>query len=115
MNKRAVGAGYEERAASHLGGMGYQIVCRNYRTRIGEIDLVAFHQGYLVFIEVRYRASDASGSASESVNTRKQQTIIRVAKWYLMEQHIPESTPVRFDVVAIDGGKVEVIQDAFWA
>ncbi|MCC8103160.1 MAG: YraN family protein [Clostridiales bacterium] len=115
MNKRLVGSAYESRAAAQLEALGYRIVCRNYRSRLGEIDLIARHQGYLVFIEVKYRAGENSGSAAEAVDIKKQKRIIRVARWYLMEQHLPEETPVRFDVVAFDGTQAKVIQDAFWA
>ncbi|MCD8336936.1 MAG: YraN family protein [Lachnospiraceae bacterium] len=114
MNKRSVGSAYEARAAVHLESLGYQMICRNYRSRMGEIDLIARHQGYLVFVEVKYRSDENSGSAAEAVDFRKQQRIIRVARWYLMEHHIPEEQPVRFDVVAFEGNQVRVIQDAFW-
>ncbi|MCD8396867.1 MAG: YraN family protein [Lachnospiraceae bacterium] len=114
MNKRAVGSEYEARAAAHLESLGYRIVCRNYRSRMGEIDLVARYKEYLVFIEVKYRADENSGSAAEAVDFKKQQRIIRVARWYLMEHHLPEETPVRFDVVAFEGNRVRVIPDAFW-
>lgn len=81
---------------------------------MGEIDLIGRHEGYLVFIEVKYRASERDGSALEAVDVRKQQRIIRVARWFLMERHIPESQPVRFDVVAFDRDEIRVVQDAFW-
>ncbi|MCD7744183.1 MAG: YraN family protein [Lachnospiraceae bacterium] len=114
MNKRAVGTEYEGLAASYLEKEGFSIVCRNYRCRMGEIDLVAREQGYLVFVEVKFRSGESSGSALEAVDGRKQQRIIRVARWYLMEHHVPENQPVRFDVVAIDGANVHLVRDAFW-
>ncbi|MCD7841769.1 MAG: YraN family protein [Lachnospiraceae bacterium] len=114
MNKRAVGTEYEALAAAFLEKRGYRIICRNYRCRMGEIDLIARHEGYLVFIEVKYRANGRDGSALEAVDSRKQQRIIRVARWYLMERHMPEDFPVRFDVVAFDGDQIRVIRDAFW-
>ncbi|MCD7737084.1 MAG: YraN family protein [Lachnospiraceae bacterium] len=114
MNKRAVGTEYESFAAEYLEKQGYRMIRRNYRCRMGEIDLIAWHQGYLVFIEVKYRKNSQSGTASEAVDVRKQQRIIRVARWYLMESRFPESQPVRFDVVAIDGEDAQIIRDAFW-
>ncbi|MCD8348293.1 MAG: YraN family protein [Lachnospiraceae bacterium] len=114
MNKRAVGSAYETRATAHLESLGYRIIARNYRCCMGEIDLIARHQGYLAFVEVKYRSDENSGSAAEAVDFRKQQRIIRVARWYLMEHHISEEQPVRFDVVAFEGKQVHVIQDAFW-
>ncbi|MCD7818730.1 MAG: YraN family protein, partial [Lachnospiraceae bacterium] len=109
MNKRGIGTEYETRAVEYLEKMGYHIICRNYRCRRGEIDLVAGYEDYLVFIEVKYRGNNRSGSAAEAVDTPKQRRIIRVARWYLMEHHIPENHPVRFDVVAFDGKEVHVI------
>ncbi|MCC8137373.1 MAG: YraN family protein [Clostridiales bacterium] len=114
MNKRAVGTEYEKKAAAYLEKHGYRIFCRNYRCRMGEIDLVAGHEGYLVFIEVKYRANERDGNALEAVDLKKQQRIVRVARWFLMERHIPENQPVRFDVVAFDGKEVQIVRDAFW-
>lgn len=112
MNKRAVGALYEAKAASYLERQGYRILVRNYRCRFGEIDLVALHQGYLVFVEVKYRQNMQSGDGAEAVDWRKQQRIIRAARWYLMEKHM-DDYPCRFDVVAILGEEIRLIQDAF--
>ncbi|MCD8106257.1 MAG: YraN family protein [Lachnospiraceae bacterium] len=114
MNKRSVGSRYESLAASRLEGLGYRILCRNYRCRAGEIDLIASQDGYLVFVEVKYRGDESNGSALDAVDLKKQQRIIRAARWYLMERHLPEATPVRFDVVAFDGDEAQVINDAFW-
>ncbi|MCD7885305.1 MAG: YraN family protein [Lachnospiraceae bacterium] len=114
MNKRAVGTRYEDLAAAHLISLGYRILSRNYRCRAGEIDLIASEKGYLVFIEVKYRSDESNGSASEAVDAKKQKRIIRAARWYLMERHLPDDTPVRFDVVAFDKEETRVIKDAFW-
>ncbi|MCC8044755.1 MAG: YraN family protein [Clostridiales bacterium] len=114
MNKHAVGAQYEVQAASHLNSLGYRILCHNYRCRMGEIDLIASDEKYLVFIEVKYRSDESNGSALEAVDVKKQRRIIRAARWYLMEKHLPEDTPVRFDVVAFDKEEIRVIKDAFW-
>lgn len=112
MNKREVGTIYEQLAASYLEGMGYEIVKANYRCPLGEIDLVAKDGTYLVFVEVKYRKNLAAGSPLEAVTARKQQTIRRVAQWYLAEQHL-ENMPVRFDVAGILGEKITIIKDAF--
>lgn len=112
MNKREVGTAYEQLAAAYLKEQGYEIVKANYRCHLGEIDLVAKDGCYLVFVEVKYRRSLASGNPFEAVNTRKQQTIRRVAQWYLAEQHL-ENIPVRFDVAGILGEEITIIKDAF--
>ncbi len=113
MNKRAVGTEYENRAKEYLGGLGYRIVSSNYRCRAGEIDLVAVQGGYLVFIEVKYRRDGHSGDGLEAVDRRKQQRILRSARWYLMEKQIAFDCPCRFDVLSFQGDEVTLIQDAF--
>ena len=53
MNKRQLGTDYEERACDFLSGLGYEILCRNYRNKKGEIDIIAKDEGVLVFVEVK--------------------------------------------------------------
>ena len=113
MNTRKVGTEYENRATIYLEKLGYQILERNYRCRIGEIDLIAGHEGYLVFVEVKYRSNAAQGYALEAVNGRKQATIRRVARHYLMSHHLPEDTPCRFDAVGITGDEIALVKDGF--
>ena len=72
MNKRQTGSEYEGLAAKWLEGHGYQIVERNYRCRQGEIDLIAEKDGYLVFVEVKYRRSSEAGDPAEAVDYWKQ-------------------------------------------
>ncbi len=112
-NKRATGGRYEEMAAAFLQEKGYRILERNYRDRYGEIDLIARDGRYLVFVEVKYRHSSASGYPEEAVDSRKQARIRHAASYYLYSRHYPEDTPCRFDVVAILGSEVRLIADAF--
>ena len=67
MNKRKTGAEYEELAARWLTGTGFEILEKNYRCRIGEIDLIARDGRYLVFVEVKYRSDEKAGDPSEAV------------------------------------------------
>lgn len=113
MNTRAVGTAYERRAAEYLQKQGYQILDFNYRCKAGEIDLVALQGGYLVFIEVKYRCGRGKGSGLDAVDYRKQQRILRAARWYMMENRIGQESPCRFDVVSFQGDMVTLIQDAF--
>ncbi len=113
MNKRAVGTRYESLAAAYLTGQGCRILKRNYRCRWGEIDLIAEDGRFLIFVEVKYRAGERCGSAAEAVDFRKRRQIIRVAGWYLMEHHLPDSQPCRFDVIAVDKERLTWYQDAF--
>ena len=113
MNKHAVGNRYEQQAARYLEEQGYRILERNYRCRLGEIDLVARNGAYLVFVEVKYRTDGHAGYGFESVDAKKQRRIVRAASWYLYERHIREEQPCRFDVVSFLGEDVTLIRDAF--
>jgi len=102
----------EDRAAALLIDRGYAIVERNYRCRVGELDLVARDGDTLVFVEVRSRADGAHGSALDTVGGAKQRRIARVAAHYLAARH-PTARACRFDVVGITGDDVVLVQDAF--
>lgn len=120
MKSTTVGKRGEERAVKLLRRRGYKILARNYRCRQGEIDIVAFHRGEIVFVEVKSRATDEKGSGLEAVTERKQKRIARVAAQFLAERRLQER-PCRFDVVAITGVsgaddvkmKVEIVEGAF--
>lgn len=113
MNKRAVGAVWEQNAAQYLADRGMKILERNYRNRQGEIDIIGRHEGYLVFVEVKYRGSLEKGYASEAVDGRKQRQICRVSDYYRYTHGLEDDTAVRFDVVAVQGDRIEWLQDAF--
>lgn len=111
-NKRAIGSNYEKIAGQYLEQQGYQIIEYNFHSRYGEIDIIAKHQGYLVFVEVKYRENDKSGHPLEAVSVSKQRTISKCAFYYLQKHKVQEES-VRFDVVGILGNKIQVIQNAF--
>ena len=115
MNKRQVGTQYESMAVQYLTEAGDHILERNFRCRTGEIDIIAKDGAYLVFVEVKYRASAACGSALEAVDYRKQQSILRVAQYYMVSHGYGTQTNCRFDVVAIQGTEITLIQNAFGA
>lgn len=105
----------EDRAARYLSGRGYRILERNYRTRNGEIDLIALHRGEVVFVEVKTRTSDAFGAPELAVTPQKQRKMIKAALGYIKYKKLHQ-VPCRFDVVAISGADeagVELIQNAF--
>ncbi len=112
-NTRKTGEYYETEAIIFLEKQGYRILKRNYRCKIGEIDIIAREQGYLVFVEVKYRRTRKRGDAAGAVTEEKQKTISRVADYYMMEHHMYQDQKIRFDVVAINGEKMEVLQGAF--
>ena len=109
----------EDLAVQELQRRGYAILARRYRTRFGEIDIVAQDGRTIVFVEVKARRSRRCGTASEAVSGRKQRRIAAMALDYLAWS-ARLSEPCRFDVVAIDGVggtrlDVRVIRDAFLA
>ena len=112
---RARGNAAEDVALAHLQAAGLALVERNYRTPGrggGEIDLVMREPGgTLVFVEVRARADATRGGAAASVGAVKQRRILLAARHYLLRHRQPP--PCRFDVVAIDGERVDWLQAAF--
>ena len=99
MNIGTSGKFGEDKAAEYLRKKGYTIVQRNYSSRLGEIDIIAENDDFLVFAEVKLRKNDRYGEAREFVNYAKQQKIIRTASLYL-SQHEQEKQP-RFDVIEV--------------
>ncbi|QTD45152.1 YraN family protein [Ottowia testudinis] len=112
---RAHGNAAEDAALAHLQAAGLALVERNYRTPGrggGEIDLVMRDShGTLVFVEVRARTGASHGGAAASVGAVKQRRIVLAARHYLMRHRSPP--PCRFDVVAIEGDRVEWLKAAF--
>ena len=112
-NKRALGSGYESRAAFYLERQGVEILHRNYRDRRGEIDLIGRDGEYLVFFEVKARGGTGAGYAAEAVTVSKQRTICNVSVRYLKENGYGTDTPVRYDVISFDNEKIDWIKNAF--
>lgn len=100
-------------AAEFLRNQGLRILEKNFRCRNGEIDLIARDGKYLVFIEVKYRKNQGSGSSFAAVGKQKQRTIIKVALFYLIRHGFQDDIPCRFDVVGIDGEEIRWIKNAF--
>jgi putative endonuclease len=107
----------EELAAKELGRLGYKVLETNYRTPIGEIDIIAMDGGTLVFVEVKSRRDDSFGAPEISVHHHKRRQITRAALLYIGRRK-KQGLPCRFDVVGICPGTdgrltVKVIKDAF--
>jgi putative endonuclease len=98
--RRDLGAFGERVAAAHLEAKGYRIRERNFRTREGEIDIIAERSGTLVFVEVRTRHGDALGSAAESVTAAKASHIVAAAQAYA-QAHEGCPADQRIDVIAV--------------
>ncbi|HUE85340.1 MAG TPA: YraN family protein [Vicinamibacterales bacterium] len=106
----------EDLACDALVERGYTIVARRYRTKSGELDIIARHRDYLVFVEVKARQSDSFGDPEEAVTLQKQQRMVWMAADYLA-RNVPHEVPCRFDVVAINTQTeppvITVFEDAF--
>lgn len=112
MNKRQTGSAYETLAADWLKQHGYQITEKNYRCGQGEIDLIAEKDGYLVFVEVKYRRTGQKGDPAEAVDYRKQKKISKVAEYYCWKKG-KLNQPCRFDVICVLGQEIRHIEHAF--
>lgn len=106
----------EDTAVRYLLDRGYTIVEKNYRCRLGEIDIVALDGGILVFVEVKSRTSLKFGPPEAAVDERKQKKLSKVALHFLKERKSMDSK-ARFDVVAIlfspEGHQVDHFMNAF--
>lgn len=113
MNNRKQGNDFEKLAADYLKNKGMSIIKMNFYCKMGEVDIIAKDENYLVFVEVKYRKSTSKGSAAEAVNFNKMRKISRVADFYMYSHKVSPDTSVRFDVIAIEEGHLEHIINAF--
>jgi putative endonuclease len=95
------GTAGEDAAVAHLEGLGWVILDRNFKTRAGEIDIVAREQQTTVFVEVKRREATAHGTAAEFVSSSKMRKVVSAARIYAARHGLTESF-IRFDVIAID-------------
>lgn len=101
MNKTELGQWGEKKAAEMLERKGYRIVARNYRCRLGEIDIIARKESILAFVEVKLRKNSASVEAREYVTISKQKKIRLTAENYLALREWAQRLQPRFDVVEV--------------
>jgi putative endonuclease len=114
VGRQRTGRRGEDRAAAWYEAQGYEVLVRNWRCREGEIDLVCRAPGVLVIAEVKARSSLAYGHPAEAVTPAKQRRLRVLARRYLAEvQLAPRPSAIRFDVVAVLPGSIEVIEAAF--
>jgi putative endonuclease len=114
--RQRLGARGEDRAADWYRAAGYEVVARNWRCGEGELDLVVARPGELVFCEVKTRASDRFGAPAEAVTIPKQRRLRTLAVRFLAENQQAMGAAarnIRFDVVAVSGSTVDVIEAAF--
>ena len=110
---QSAGGEAEDAAARLLERHGLVVLARNYRTRLGEIDIVARDGATLVFVEVRMRSDAQYGGALESITARKRRRIVAAARAYLMR--LRREPPCRFDVVSLEGDAPQWLRGAFEA
>lgn len=113
--RRALGCAGEDIACQELRRRGYEILARQFRTRRGEIDIVARQAGTVVFVEVKLRSGQEFGGGAAAVTWRKRRRIALVALEFLA-RHGTLDVPCRFDVVVVTPGavpRVEVFTHAF--
>jgi putative endonuclease len=114
--RQELGRQGETLACEELERLGYAIVARRYRTRAGEIDVVASDAGTVVFVEVKTRLDVSFGDPVEAVTPEKQRRVVAMATDYVARHDLDE-TPCRFDVVTVDAlihpPRITVYKDAF--
>lgn len=116
--KQKLGNQAERQSEQLLLQAGMRLLARNYRCKMGELDLVMRHANTVVFVEVRYRRSNRWGDAVESIDWRKQRRVIAAAQHYLLTHPHLADHPCRFDVVTAHGnpadpGAYNWIREAF--
>ena len=118
--KRTTGEQAEDDACRLLRKHGLKIRVRNYRTKRGEIDIIAEDGHTLVFVEVRLRSNSAYGGPAESITPRKQQRIVYASQHYLQKEKIADSQACRFDTICLIAQSYQTAQsksatiDAEW-
>ncbi len=110
--RRRLGTRGEELAAAWYGAHGYQLLDRNWRCALGEIDLVLRKGTTVVVCEVKTRSSLAYGAPAEAVTAAKRSRLRRLAARWLSEHDVRAAT-VRFDVAAVVGASVEIVTAAW--
>lgn len=110
--RQSLGKVGEELACGELVRRGYAILERRYRSRYGEIDIIAEAGETLVFVEVKARSGDVFGGGGAAVTRQKQQRIVRLAEEFLARRRIVDR-PCRFDVVTVDVGGVQPLVEVY--
>lgn len=106
---KQIGDGGEDEAVRYLKKKDFEILERNFRTRFGEIDIIAIDEDMLVFIEVKMKRSDQFGDPGEMITPKKLDKIKRTAEYYLQEKELYD-IGWRIDAVLIRDGKIEHLE-----
>ncbi len=101
-----IGQDAEDLACRYLQEQGLSLIVRNFRCRVGEIDLIMQDKKSIVFVEVRCRKNNNYGGSLQSITYSKQTKLVRTANYFLQQQKLFEKVPARFDVIAITSSAV---------
>jgi len=115
IDRQRLGGDAEERAAHQLRAAGLVLLHRNYRCRLGELDLVAREGHTLVIVEVRLRSSSRFGGAAASITHAKRRRIVLATRHLLARYPSLQKLPVRFDAMLVEAaeGPIEWLRGAF--
>jgi putative endonuclease len=113
MNSASSGKKGEEMAAAVLESAGMKIIAKNIRSRTGEVDIVALDGETVVFVEVKAWSAYGMENLQYGINPKKQQKIIKTAKYFLSENRKYSNMAIRFDVIFIDKNSVTHLASAF--
>ena len=102
MNTKTIGAEGESRATAYLESKGFEIIERNWRTKGGEIDIIADKNDTIVFVEVKTLPNGTLDMIQRELNSQKRQRIIKTSKRFLLKHREYNNSYVRYDVIVID-------------
>ena len=102
MNTKDTGTQGEKKASDFLVQNGYEIIERNWRTKGGEVDIIAVKSGALVFVEVKTFPNATSDMLASVLGMQKQKRIVKTAKHFLLKHRQYSNSYIRFDVVVLD-------------
>ncbi len=110
--KKLLGRAGEVKATEFLKQKGYKIIKTNFKTYVGEIDVIARDNDTVVFVEVKTRTGTEYGTPAQAVTAKKQEKYYKVASEFLQKEKLDDCA-CRFDVVEIENGQINHIIDAF--
>jgi len=113
MTSKSKGKKGEEQAAAAIESAGMEIIAKNYRSKTGEIDIIALDKDTIVFIEVKTWSAFGMEDLGYGIDIKKQQKIIKTAKFFLLENRKYSNMSIRFDVVFISKNSINHLASAF--
>lgn len=110
--KKVLGKVGEKTAEKYLKKQGYKIIETNYKTPLGEADIICSYKDTLIFIEVKTRSGDEFGTGKEAVTLNKQKRYVKIAQYFTVKEKLT-NVNIRFDVIEIQNGEINHIISAF--